>query len=142
MQLLQNFTPPLIKKLSQKLDLIAESFILSREQVQTLLGLKPSQNDILLKFFYNSDTEGVNAYELLCAITLLSDSTLQEKTELIFWIYDFDKSETITMDELIMLMQSALSSLFTMSHQDAPSLLEIEFHAQTFFNEADINQDN
>jgi Ca2+-binding EF-hand superfamily protein len=41
------------------------------------------------------DTDGngsIDSYEFVCALSLMSHSTLDEKAELIFNLYDFDRS--------------------------------------------------
>jgi Ca2+-binding EF-hand superfamily protein len=41
------------------------------------------------------DTDGngsIDSYEFVCALSLLSHATLDEKAELIFNLYDFDRS--------------------------------------------------
>jgi len=44
-------------------------------------------------------------------MALVSQSSLEEKAELIFGLYDFDGNKSITRDELVIMMTNALSSL-------------------------------
>jgi hypothetical protein len=42
---------------------------------------------------FDSDGNGsIDSYEFVCALSLMSHATLDEKAELIFNLYDFDKS--------------------------------------------------
>lgn len=53
------------------------------------------------------DTDGngsIDHYEFVCALSLMSHATLDEKAELIFNLYDFDRSQSISKEELTVLM--------------------------------------
>lgn len=42
---------------------------------------------------FDSDQNGsIDSYEFVCALSLMSHATLDEKAELIFNLYDFDRS--------------------------------------------------
>ena len=84
----------------------------------------------------------IDSYEFVCALSLLSHATLDEKAELIFNLYDFDRSQTISKDELTILMTNALAAMKAMEGKTAPSVAEIERKTNEFFVAADINQDN
>ena len=73
---------------------------------------------------------------------MLSHSTLEEKAEILFDFYDFDKSKYITRDELVILMTNALTSLNAMAKKDPPKIKEIERETDDFFSAADLNNDN
>lgn len=87
-----------------------------------------------------SDT--IDSYEFVCALSLLSHATLDEKAELIFNLYDFDRSKQISKDELTVLMTNVLSSLKSMENKPAPTIQEIEVKTNEFFKQADSNKDN
>jgi len=72
----------------------------------------------------------------------MSHSTLEEKSEILFDFYDFDKSQYITRDELVILMTNALASLRAMAKEDPPKIKEIEKETDEFFTTADLNNDN
>lgn len=78
----------------------------------------------------------------MCAITMLSHSTLDEKAEILFDFYDFDKSKYITRDELVILVTNALTSLNAMAKKDPPKIKDIERETDEFFTGADLNNDN
>ena len=69
----------------------------------------------LFEYFDLDGNEKIDSYEFLCAMTMLSNSNLDEKAELIFDLYDFDGSQYISRDELVILMTNALSSLNAMT---------------------------
>ncbi len=73
---------------------------------------------------------------------MLSHSTLDEKAELIFNLYDFDRSKAISKDELTVLMTNVLSSLKAMEGKPAPLISEVELKTNELFAKADMNKDN
>ena len=84
----------------------------------------------------------IDSYEFLCFLSLMSHGTLDEKAELIFNLYDFDKSQSISKDELTVLMTNALTALKSMERKPAPTIAEIEKKTNMFFESADANRDN
>ncbi len=86
--------------------------------------------------------EKIDSYEFLCAMTMLSNTDLDEKAELIFNLYDFDGSKYISRDELVILMTNALGSLHAMARKKAPTVHEIEMKTDHFFEGSDVNRDN
>jgi Ca2+-binding EF-hand superfamily protein len=58
----------------------------------------------------------------MCAMSFLSHGTLNQKAELIFGLYDFDKSGTLTMDEMTALMINAIASLNAMEGKVKPTM--------------------
>jgi Ca2+-binding EF-hand superfamily protein len=53
----------------------------------------------------------VDSYEFICGLALLSESSVEEKAELLFNLYDFDGNKFITRDELVILMTNTLASI-------------------------------
>lgn len=68
----------------------------------------------------------IDSYEFICALSLMSHGSLDEKAELIFKLYDFDKSLSISKDELTILMTNAISALKSMEGKGAPTMEEIQ----------------
>jgi len=92
---------------------------------------------------FDSDGNGsIDSYEFVCALSLMSHATLDEKAELIFSLYDFDKSQSISKDELTILMTNSLTAMKSMEGRKAPTLAEIEAKTNTFFKGADLDMDN
>lgn len=67
----------------------------------------------------------------------MSHATLVEKAELIFNLYDFDRSQSISKDELTVLMTNALTAMKSMEGKKAPTITEIEQKTNEFFKAAD-----
>mmetsp|Transcript_34586 Transcript_34586/g.25733 ORF Transcript_34586/g.25733 Transcript_34586/m.25733 type:complete len:183 (-) Transcript_34586:41-589(-) len=83
----------------------------------------------------------IDSYELICALAMLSHSTLDEKAELIFSLYDFDGSRYITRDELVILLTNSLTAINSMSKKAAPTIEQLEAKTNEFFRLADVDQD-
>jgi Ca2+-binding EF-hand superfamily protein len=64
----------------------------------------------------------IDSYELICALAMLSHSTLEEKAELIFNLYDFDGSKYISEDELVILLTNSLTAINNMQKKPPPTI--------------------
>ena len=84
----------------------------------------------------------IDSYEFVCALSLMSHATLDEKIQLIFNLYDFDRSNSISKDELTVLMANTMASLKSMEGKPAPTINEIEAKTEEWFTSADRNRDN
>jgi len=83
---------------------------------------------------FDMDQNGsIDSYEFVCALSILSGGSLDEKAELIFNLYDFDRSQSISREELTVLMTNVLSALKNMEGKPAPSIEEIEKKTTEFF---------
>lgn len=92
---------------------------------------------------FDMDQNGsIDSYEFVCALSLMSHATLDEKAELIFNLYDFDRSQSISKDELTVLMANTMASLKSMEGKPAPTINEIEQRTNQLFAAADVNRDN
>lgn len=78
----------------------------------------------------------------MCTLSLLSHGTLDEKAELIFNLYDFDKSLSLSKDELTVLMTNTLTALNALQKKPPASIQEIQKKTSAFFKKADTNKDN
>ena len=58
-----------------------------------------------------------------------------------FNIYDFDKSQLITTDELTILLKTALTALNSMIKKGPPTLLEIQKKSEEILEKYDFNKD-
>lgn len=68
----------------------------------------------------------IDSYEFVCALSILSNASLDEKAELIFNLYDFDRSQSISREELTVLMTNVLAALKGMEGKPAPLIKEVE----------------
>ena len=92
---------------------------------------------------FDMDGNGsIDSYEFVCALSLLSHATLDEKAELIFNLYDFDRSQSISKDELTVLMANTMASLKSMERKPAPTINEIEQKTNELFAKADTDRNN
>lgn len=66
----------------------------------------------------------VDSYEFMCAMSLLAHGTLEEKAELVFGLYDFNKSGTLSKDELTALMTNTMMSLNAMDGKHVSPMSE------------------
>jgi hypothetical protein len=57
-------------------------------------------------------------------------------------LYDFDRSGSISKDELTVLMTNVLTSIRILEKRPAPSIADIERKTNDFFAKADLNRDN
>ena len=119
----------------------SDDFTLDREALKKYFKCSNRECDVVFDHFDMDGNGKLDSYEFVCAMAMLSHSTLDEKAELIFSLYDFDGSKYISRDELVILMTNALSSLNAMSKKPPPSIEEIEKKTDEFFQKADTNQD-
>lgn len=139
---LSNFEPGFISKLKEKLESSTHQFSLDKEGLKQVFNCSTKECDVVFEYFDINGDGKIDSYEFLCAITMLSHSTLDEKAEILFDFYDFDKSKYITRDELVILMTNALSSLNALGKKEPPKIKEIEKETDDFFASADLNNDN
>lgn len=139
---LSNFSPGFINKLKDNLETSTYQFSLDRDGLKELFKCSENECDIVFEYFDLNGDGKIDSYEFLCAITMLSHSTLDEKAEILFDFYDFDKSKYITRDELVILITNALTSLYAMAKKDAPKIKDIEKETDNFFASSDLNNDN
>jgi hypothetical protein len=79
---------------------------------------------------------------LLSALIFLSQSTFDEKAQLLFSIYDTNLSTTLELDELTILIKNALTALMSLENKKAPNMKEIEIRTRDFFKRADEDRNN
>ena len=139
---LSNFSPGFIAKLKDNLETSSYQFNLDKEGLSELFKCSDKEANLVMDYFDQNGDGRIDSYEFLCAITLLSSSTLDEKAEILFDFYDFDKSKYITRDELVILITNTLTSLNAMAKRDPPKIKEIESETDDFFSKSDLNNDN
>ena len=96
----------------------------------------------LMDMFDMDKNGSIDSYEFVCALSLMSHATLDEKAELIFNLYDFDRSQSISKDELTVLMANTMASLKSMEGKPAPSINEVEVKTNELFAGADADANN
>lgn len=96
---------------------------------------------MLVKMLDMDGSGSVDSYEFMCAMALLAHGTLEEKSDLIFGLYDFNKSGILEQDELKALMINCMTSLNSMEGKPAPTLEQIEAKTKTLMAAMDRNND-
>ena len=123
---LSNFSPGFISKLKDNLESSTYQFSLDKEGLKKLFKCSDKEVQTVFDYFDINGDGKIDSYEFLWALTMLSHSTLDEKAEILFSFYDFDRSKYITRDELVILITNALTSLNAMAKKDPPKIKEIE----------------
>lgn len=131
-----------VSHLRERFELISDSFGLNREEVKLLYKAKSEQLDLIFQLFDLHGREKVDAYELIAGMVLISDSALEQKADNLFELYDFDHSMTITFDELIIMLRTAMNALCYMAGGSPMTMQELEQHTARVFNKVDTNNDN
>ena len=96
----------------------------------------------IFKLFDTDNNGFIDSYEFVCGLSFMSHATLNEKAELIFNLYDFDRSQCISRDELTVLLSNSLSALNQMQGKPVSSIAEIEKKTDELFDAAYTNKDN
>lgn len=132
----------LVSHLRERFECVSDSLGLNREEVKIVYKAKDRQLDVIFNLFDPQHRGRVDAFEFLSGMMLISDASLENKAEMLFDLFDFDHSQSITFDELIILMRSAANSLAYMSGAQLLTLQQLEEHTEKFFSRIDANHDN
>jgi Ca2+-binding EF-hand superfamily protein len=98
--------------------------------------------DLVFRAFDDDENNLVDSLEFLSSFALLSGMTPEEKVRFIFAMYDFDETQLLSLDEMVLAFRSTLSGLSKLSKIDPPTEAEVEvrvnficrkLHAQTLF---------
>lgn len=99
---------------------------------------------IIIKLFefFDTDSSGkLDCYEFICGLGLLSQSTLKQKAEIIFNLYDFDKSKLISQDEMVVLVKTVMSALNVMCKKPEATIQQAETKTLDILKKYDTNKD-
>jgi microtubule-associated protein-like 6 len=117
---------------------IAEGFGLTIEEFQDICKaalmshLKCTERalnvdiDRVFRLFDDDENSLVDSLEFLSSFALLSGMTPDEKIRYIFALYDFDESQVLTLDEMVLAFRSTLSGLSKITRIDPPTEAEVE----------------
>ena len=100
----------------------SEDYCLDRASLKTFFKCSERECDVLMQMFDMDGNGSIDSYEFVCALSLMSHANLDEKAELIFNLYDFDRSQSISKDELTVLMANVNASLSSMEGKKPPSI--------------------
>jgi len=128
-----NFHPGYVYKLKQRFELAKDAFTLTKEDLKKLFHAKDEEIDVIFEHFDQDGDEVIDQFEFITGLAFLSHGSLEEKAELVFNMYDFDKSQYISRDELTILMTNSLCALRSLEQQKPPEQAEIELKTNQFF---------
>jgi microtubule-associated protein-like 6 len=132
----------LVSHLRERFESVSDSLGLNREEVNLIYKAKPRQLELIFSLFDSQSRGRVDAFEFMSGMVLISEASLESKAEMLFDLFDFDHSQSITFDELIILMRSAANSLAYMCGAPLLTLQQLEDHTDKFFSRIDSNHDN
>lgn len=84
----------------------------------------------------------VDVYEALAVFAILTNDRFERKAQFAFELFDFDKSGTLELAEVILILQSVLRGLCKFVHITPPSRKSFEEEGINFFKIADKACDN
>lgn len=110
-----------------------------RAAAKAQLGLtEPSLETLATLAFetFDDDHNGlVDALESLATLALMSGMSPEDKVRFAFSIYDFDETGELSVDEVVLLMRSAVSGVCKLAGVDPPMESELETIAVAAFDE-------
>ncbi|EAR94225.2 HELP domain protein (macronuclear) [Tetrahymena thermophila SB210] len=137
-----DFSPGQVDIIREKFDLMAdEDLTISKDQFGKLMKIPPQEVDRIFEYFDTDSSGRIDSYEFISAIALLSQAPLKRKAELIFNLYDFDKNQTITQNELVILLKTTMSSLNSMCGKEEATIQQAEAKTKEILSKYDTNKD-
>jgi len=82
--------------------------------------------DLVFRAYDDDENNLVDSLEFLSSFALLSGMTPEEKIRFIFAMYDFDETQLLSLDEMVLAFRSTLSGLSKLSKIDPPTEAEVE----------------
>ena len=132
----------LVRGLRERFEMISDSFGFDREEIRTLYKAKPDQVDLIFQIFDPNDRGKVDAYEFIAGMITISDASLETKADILFELYDFDHSKSLSFDELIIMLRTAMNALCYMTGTQPVSMEDLEAHTTRVFAKIDTNKDD
>ena len=84
------------------------------------MKINPDKADEIFKYFDYEGDQKVFSYDLLIGMALMSYSQFNEKIEFIFDIYDFDKSQNISKEEMDSMVYQSLVVICILNNLERP----------------------
>ena len=109
------FTFDQVSRLRSRFEALSDSILLEPGHIQQLIKAKEEQMALVLRLFCREGHTRICAPELISALILISETTLEEKAKTLFDFYDFEHKLSISMDELIIMMRLSTSSLCSLA---------------------------
>ncbi len=131
-----------ITELREEFESMKDEKTLSRNVVYSLYDFSDDEADFIFEFFDKSETGSVQSYEFLAGMIILAEASLKFKANILFELYDFDHSQSITLDELLVLMETAMNALCYLTNVQPLARDTLEEHTRRVFAKIDINHDD
>lgn len=90
---------------------------MKREDLRKQFQCSEKETDILMQMLDLDDNGTIDSYEFMCALGMLSHGSIDDKANLIFSLYDRDKSGLLDVEEMTALIRNSLSSIKAMDGQ-------------------------
>eukprot|EP00742_Colponemidia_sp_Colp-10_P006323 GILJ01006777.1.p1 GENE.GILJ01006777.1~~GILJ01006777.1.p1 ORF type:complete len:2262 (-),score=409.36 GILJ01006777.1:195-6980(-) len=135
------FTPDQVNQLKARFEKYSGSFGVDRKKFAQIFAMDQITANRVFDLFDNDGNGKVDCYEFICGIAMICQGSVTDKIKILFNMYDFDKSNSISQDEMTILLRTALSSLAKMSDSKEPTDREIEIQTEQAFAKADTNHD-
>lgn len=146
-----NLTPDEVQAIRTQIEKSDDRFTLTKATL--MKNFKFTESDAtnvryhFFKFFqifnrFDTNRLGyIDSYEFLCGVILMSSASFDLKAKMLFSLYDNDQSSTLTIDELLVMMQNALSALMILDGKEPPSIHEIAQKTRSYFQASDTDND-
>jgi Ca2+-binding EF-hand superfamily protein len=135
-------SPGYLLKLKERFESGSDDYNMTKQGLKEFFKCSDAEVATIFEKFDSDGNGSIDSYEWMCFLALVSHGNLEEKAELLFNLYDFDKSQSISKDELTVLMTNALTAMRCMEGRPAPTVNEIETKTAAFFKEADTDKNN
>ena len=129
-------------ELLEKEETIRDSFGLDREELTEVWNATEEQLDTIFRVFDQHSRGKIDAYEFIAGMTILADASLETKAHLLFELFDFDHSKSITFDEMIVILKTSMSAFCCIGNSQMLEAAELKEHAERVFYKVDTNMDN
>ena len=131
-----------LEKLLDRFNHMSDSFGLTREDVKLLYRPKPDQLNLIFQLFDSARRDKLDAFVFISGMIIISEASLKAKATLLFGLYDFDHSKSISFDELIILLKNSMNALCYMTDSNPWTLNELVKRTECLFSKIDTNKDN
>ena len=131
----------LVSRLLDRFNHMSDTLGLTVEEVKLLYRPKPEQQDLIFNTFDVSKRGKIDAFEFIAAMILISEASLKTKAQILFDLYDFDHSKSITFDELIIMIRTAVNALSHMTNTVPIETSKLVEHTNRLFDKIDTDKD-
>lgn len=129
------FTKPASKQASPHINTksLVPSKTVSAATAASAATASPLLNESLFNAWDHSKSGTIDALELFSALLLVSNGKFEDKCSATFQLFDFDENATLTQDELVMCVKTAVHALCKLTNTSCPSAKQLENVAITAY---------